>query len=110
MSDGDAAVSVYVTAGNRAQALALARTLVEERLAACANIVEGVTSVYWWKDKVETAAEAAVILKSRQSLLDALCARAAELHDYECPCIVAFPIAGGHAAFLDWIAAETGGS
>ena len=103
----DSPISVYITAGNRATALALARALVEDRLAACANIVEGVSSVYWWRDKVEMSAEAIVILKSRRGLLDALTARARALHDYECPCIVAHPIIGGDAAFLDWVAAET---
>ncbi len=105
----DAPVSVYITASNRAVALALARVLVEERLAACANVIEGVTSVYWWRDKIETSAEAVVVLKSRRGLLDAVTDRARELHDYECPCIVVHPVLGGNAAFFDWIAAETAG-
>lgn len=103
----DAPVSVSITAGNRAMALALARALVEERLAACANIVEGVSSVYWWRDRMEMAAEAIVILKTRRGRLDALVERARELHDYDCPCIVAHPVVGGNPAFFDWIAAET---
>ncbi len=106
-SNPDAPVSVYITAANRAVALALARTLVEERLAACANIVEGISSVYWWNDKVEMAAEAAVILKTRQGRVAALIEQAKALHDYECPCIVVHPITDGHQPFLDWIAAET---
>lgn len=103
----DAPVSVYVTVGNRAAGLALARALVEERLAACANVIEGVSSVYRWRGKVEASPEAVVVLKSRRGALEALTARARALHDYECPCIVALPIVGGNPAFLDWIAAET---
>lgn len=107
MSGADEPVSVYVTAANRAVALALARRLVEDRLAACANIVEGVTSVYRWQGKVETAPEAALFLKSRRGLLDAIVARVRAEHDYDCPCIAVLPIVGGNPAFFEWIAAET---
>ncbi len=98
---------VYVTAGSPEEAYTIARTVVGERLAACANVLGGVTSIYWWEGRLEEAGEAALILKTRVALIEALTARIKALHSYECPCVVALPVAGGNAAFLDWICAET---
>lgn len=100
-------VLIYVTAPNRDEALALGRALVEERLAACANLLGPITSVYWWEGRVNQDDEVALILKTRADLADRLVERARELHSYSCPCVVALPITGGNPAFLDWIAAET---
>ena len=60
----------YVTAGSRAEALAIARTVVEERLAASANVLDGVTSIYWWQGALEQAGEAVLILKTRTELVE----------------------------------------
>jgi periplasmic divalent cation tolerance protein len=91
----------YVTAGSRAEALAIARTVVEERLAASANVLDGATSIYWWRGALQQAGEAVLILKTRTE-------RIRELHSYECPCVAALPISAGNPQYLDWIAAETG--
>lgn len=101
------AIFVYVTAGSGEEASRLARTLVEERLAACANVLGGMRSVYRWQGKVEEAEEVVVILKSTTERFAALEARVKALHSYECPCVVALPIAEGSGAYLDWIVAET---
>lgn len=101
------AVFVYVTAADREAALALGRALVEERLAACANVIDGMESIYWWQGKLEQAREAVVILKTRAGLVAALTERVRALHDYDCPCVVALPIVGGNPDYLSWIAAET---
>jgi periplasmic divalent cation tolerance protein len=98
---------IYMTAGSAAEAKRLARALVEERLAACANVLTGATSVYWWQEKLEEAEEAVIIAKTRADLVEALTARVRELHSYGCPCVVALPILAGNPAFLDWIGAET---
>jgi periplasmic divalent cation tolerance protein len=98
----------YVTAGSRDEALAIGRTVVEERLAACANVLDGMISVYWWQGSLEQADEAVLILKTRAELVEPLTARIRELHSYECPCVVALPIAAGNPDYLDWIAGETG--
>jgi periplasmic divalent cation tolerance protein len=98
----------YVTAGSRAEALAIGRTVVEERLAASANILDGVTSIYWWRGALEQAGEAVLILKTRTALVERLSARIRELHSYECPCVVALAIIAGNPQYLDWIARETG--
>jgi periplasmic divalent cation tolerance protein len=97
----------YVTAGSRDEALSIGRTVVQERLAACANVLDGMTSIYWWQGALEQAGEAALILKTRAELVERLIARIRELHSYECACVVALPIAAGNPDYLDWIARET---
>jgi periplasmic divalent cation tolerance protein len=99
---------VYVTVGSRDEALSIGRTLVEEGLAACANVLGDMTSVYRWEGNVEQGAEAVLIAKTRSDRFDALAARIVELHSYELPCILALPVASGHAPYLDWIRAESG--
>jgi periplasmic divalent cation tolerance protein len=98
----------YVTADSRDEALTIGRAVVEERLAACANVLDGLTSIYWWQGALEQAGEAVLILKTRAELVDRLTSRIRELHSYECPCVVALPIDAGNPAYLDWIARETG--
>ncbi len=97
----------YVTMATREEALKLATVLVEERLAACANVFEGVTSIYWWQGQVQQTGEACLLLKTRADLLMALTARVREQHSYTVPCVVAWPIADGNPDFLDWIRRET---
>jgi periplasmic divalent cation tolerance protein len=97
----------YLTAGSRDEALRIARALVEERLAACCNLIEGMTSIYRWQDEIQEDAEVVVIAKTRAELVERLTARVQALHSYDVPCVVALPIGGGNPAFLDWIAAET---
>lgn len=103
----DSTMLVYLTAPNRDEALALARTVVGERLAACANILGDITSVYWWDGRLNEDREVALILKTRADLVEVLTARLRELHSYTYPCVVALPIVSGNPAFLDWIAVET---
>ena len=97
------ATLVYVTASSREEALKIARTVVEERLAACANVNASITSFYWWEGKVQEDGETSFILKTRADLVDALTSRVRALHSYTCPCVVALPIAAGNPAFLSWI-------
>jgi len=98
---------IYVTASGRDEALALARALVEARLVACANVLDGMTSLYWWDGKVQQEPEAVMICKTRSDLVDAVVARVKDLHSYACPCVVAVPVQAGNPAFLAWIDAET---
>jgi len=100
---------VYVTTGDAAEAQRIARAVVEERLAACGNILDGVRSVYWWEGKVQEGSEAVLILKTAEERLEALLARVKALHSYDCPCIEALPIVAGHQPFLDWVVQETQG-
>lgn len=100
-------LTVYVTFANEEQARSIAETVVKERLAACANIFPPHTSVYWWDGKVQNASETAALFKTTEKAFESLKNRLAELHSYDCPCIVAWEIEQGHKAFLDWIVNET---
>jgi periplasmic divalent cation tolerance protein len=101
------ATFVYVTASSRDEAVSIGRTIVGERLAACANVLDGMTSIYWWEQRLQEANEAVLILKTRNDLVERLTSRVRELHSYSCPCIVAMPITAGNPGYLDWIAGET---
>ena len=101
------AMWVYVTASSRHEALSIGRAVVGERLAACANILDGMTSIYWWERSLQEEGEASLILKTRSDLIDRLTARIRELHSYACPCVVAMPISAGNPGYLDWIFQET---
>ncbi len=94
---------VLVTAPSAEKAAEIARALVEERLAACGNVVPGIRSVYRWEGKVCEDAEALLLLKIPAARLDAVAARVAALHPYELPEVVALRIEGGSARYLDWI-------
>ena len=100
--------SVYITASSHDEAVAIARDLVERRLAACANVFDKLTSIYRWEGAIAEEPEAAIVAKTRSGLVDDLIARVREVHSYSCPCIVAWPIVGGNPDYLDWLAAETG--
>lgn len=102
-----AATFVYVTCGNEDEARRIGRTLVEERLAACANVIGGMQSIYWWQGAVREDGEAILIAKTKEGLVDRLSARVGELHSYDVPCVVALPIAGGNPDFMQWIEDET---
>jgi len=98
---------VYVTTESKKEAQAIARALLEERLIACANIIEPMQSLYWWEGKIEDSDETVLIVKTRAAHLPALTARVKEMHSYDCPCIVALPITDGSKDYLTWLARET---
>ena len=85
----------------------LAATLVEERLAACVNVVPGLRSVYRWQGAVERSDEVLLLIKTTRPRLPALSARVLELHPHELPEVVAVEVAGGLSAYLDWVAEQT---
>ena len=98
--------SIYVTAASEDEAHMIGRTLVEERLAACANILP-VKSVYRWRGNIEESGEAAMFLKTRSELVDRLIVRVKQLHSHEVPCIVSFLIEKGNQEYLGWIGEST---
>lgn len=101
---------VYVTTGDMEEAVRIGRAVVDERLAACANIIHGMRSVFRWQDRVQEAEECVLILKTEEVRLAALTERITVLHEYDCPCVVAWPLTAGNAPFLHWIAEETVGA
>ena len=98
---------IYITTPSRDEALRIGRTIVRDRLAACANVLPEVTSVYRWQGEIQEDGETSLILKTRSDLVERLTQRVRELHTYDCPCVIALPIAGGNPDFLQWIAEET---
>jgi periplasmic divalent cation tolerance protein len=86
----------------------IARLLVETRVAACVNVVPGVVSFYRWKGAIERDAELLLVMKTTGERLEALKAALVAAHPYEVPELVAFPIAAGHQAYLDWLTSSVG--
>ena len=80
-----------------------ARTLVEERLAACVNVQPPMTSIYWWDDKVDEAQECQLTIKTAASRVQALITRIQDLHPYDVPEILVLPVADGSAAYVHWV-------
>lgn len=99
-------IVVFVTAPAD-EAPEMAKTLVEERLVACVNIVPGLRSIYWWQGKVEDEPEVLCIMKTQSHMFEALRDRVRELHSYEVEEIVALPILAGNPPYLDWIKENT---
>ena len=97
---------LYMTAGDREEALALARILVGERLAACANVLGAATSVYRWEGAVQEEGEVVLVAKTVEDRVEAAASRVREAHSYDSPCVVALPISGGDAEFLSWVQEE----
>ena len=96
-------VSIYAVFANTDEAERIGRTVVEERLAACINILWPIRSIYRWEGKAQSAEEVAAILKTHHWQSDALIARIAALHSYDVPCIVTWPIDKSLGAYADWV-------
>ena len=100
-------VVVLVTAGSSEEAARIGQTLVAERLAACANVIGPIRSIYRWRGAVEDAAEHLLLLKARARDVTVLGERVRALHSYEVPEVLALPIRAGSAAYLAWLAEST---
>ena len=100
-------VSVYAVFADAEEAERIGRTMVEERLAACVNILGPVCSIYRWQGAVESADEIAAIFKTTQPKAAALIARIANLHSYELPCIVAWPVEKALGPYAEWVEEST---
>ncbi|WOG98901.1 hypothetical protein DCAR_0418247 [Daucus carota subsp. sativus] len=100
-------IVVYVTVPNKDAGKKLAESLVKEKLAACVNRVPGIESVYEWQGQIQTDSEELLIIKTRESLLDALKEHVKENHEYDVPEVIALPIVGGSLPYLEWLKANT---
>lgn len=98
---------LYMTAPDAGEARRIGDVLVAERLAACVNIIPGMTSIYRWRGEVRHGAECVLIAKTRAELVERATARVRALHSDDCPCVVALPVTGGNPDFLSWIIEET---
>ena len=98
---------VYLTTSGAEEARRIARSVVGEGLAACANLFDGVNSIYEWQGSVQDGPECIVVLKTARDRFEALRTRIMELHSYDCPCIVELNVERGHAPFLEWVESQT---
>lgn len=103
------AIIVYITAPNEDEAAKIAKTIVEERLAGCVNIVKGIRSIYSWQGKMEDDSEALMITKTQRHLFEPLKKRVKELHSYTVPEIIAMPVVEGSEDYLNWLKEATKG-
>jgi periplasmic divalent cation tolerance protein len=99
---------IYITAPNEEEGAKIARTLVEERLAGCVNIVKPIRSIYRWQDNIEDDTEALMIVKTQKRLFESLESRVRELHSYSVPEIIAVPVVEGSKDYLKWLEEVTG--
>ncbi len=99
-------VVILVTAPTAEAAAAMARTLVEEGLVACGNVVPGIRSIYRWEGKVQDDAETLLVLKTERRLVPDLKVRLGELHPYQVPELLVLPVEDGLPAYLEWLAAS----
>jgi periplasmic divalent cation tolerance protein len=97
------AIVILITTSSADEAAVIARTLVDEHLAACVNILPGVRSFFFWEGKTQDTAETLMVCKSRSPLLDKLINRVRSLHSYSVPEIIALPIMGGLPDYLAWV-------
>lgn len=97
---------VYVTCSNGDEARTIAKDLIQSRLVACVNILPEIQSLYWWNDAVQEDRETAFFAKTTEENVDGVVKRVKEIHSYDCPAIITFPIEKGNPDFLKWIAEE----
>ena len=107
-SGQDSVVAVITTVPDPEVAESIARAVVEERLAACANLLGNVVSVFRWENRMERKVEVLVIMKTTQQGFDNLRRRIVELHPYDVPELIALPVQGGYEPYLQWVRSEVG--
>jgi len=100
-------ILIMITAGSEEEAVRIAKGLLEERLIACANLVQPIRSLYRWKDEVCDDPEVLLLCKSRRHLFNQISEKVTSLHSYEVPEVVALPLVAGHPPYLQWIVDET---
>ncbi|MDZ7762632.1 MAG: divalent-cation tolerance protein CutA [Desulfovermiculus sp.] len=101
------AVLVYVTCRNMEEAERVGESLIQSRVAACVNIIDGMRSMFWWGGKVEQDQETVLLAKTQVGLVGGLTDKVKSVHSDDCPCVVAVPIIDGNPDFLHWIQNET---
>ncbi len=100
-------VVLLITTANAAEAQRIARRLLEQRQAACVNIISGVDSLFWWDKKLNSAQESLMVVKTRARLLPEIINLVKKEHSYAVPEIIALPVVGGNPDYLEWIDKET---
>jgi len=101
-------VVVIVTVGTEQKGIEIGKALIEERLAACVNLLKGVRSLFLWKGSLTEDQEILMLIKTRRSIFPKLMDRVVELHPYQVPEIIALPVVEGSSSYLQWVAEMTG--
>jgi len=101
-------IVVFITVADEEEARLISRVLLKQKKAACINIIPGVNSLFWWQEKIDSAQESLLVIKTRSALLDEITQLVKEIHSYDVPEIIALPIIGGNKDYLEWIDNETG--
>lgn len=96
-------IFAYITTKNKSEAEKIGRALLEARLAACVNIFDTMTSLYWWEGKIQNEKEAVLIVKTTKDLFSKISKKVKLLHSYSCPCILQFQITDGNKEYLKWL-------
>jgi periplasmic divalent cation tolerance protein len=99
---------LFITSDSAEEARQIAKVLLEQKKAACVNIVPGVDSLFWWEGKLDSARENLLVVKTKTSLLPEIVKLVKETHSYDVPEIIALPIVGGNQEYLDWIGENVG--
>jgi len=99
-------VVIFITTGTDEEAHRIANMLLNQRKAACVNILPKIRSLFWWQDKLDSAQESLLIVKTRAALVDDIVSMVREIHSYDVPEVIALPIIGGNPDYLEWIGKE----
>ena len=99
-------IVVLVTAKDKKEALKIAQGLLEAKLIACANIIDGVQSLFWWQGKIDSSKEVLLVLKSKKVLFKKISTKVKSLHSYQTPEIIALPVVEGSEDYLGWISSS----
>ena len=99
-------IVLFITTATAEEAQRISRVLLEQKKVACVNIVPRVNSLFWWQDKLDSAEESLLIVKTKASLLSEIVPLVKEIHSYDIPELIALPIIGGNQDYLDWIQKE----
>ena len=97
---------VYITTSGEEESKKIGKTLVEEKLAACVNIIPSIESIYLWKGEIEADEESLLIAKTKVETIDKIIKKVKEIHSYETPAILAIPIIAGSKDYLDYLDSE----
>jgi len=100
-------IVVFITVADEEEARLISRVLLKKRKVACSNIIPGVSSLFWWREKIDSAHESLLVIKTKAALLDEVIQLVKEIHSYDVPEIIALPIIGGNQDYLEWIDGET---
>lgn len=94
---------LYVTTKDKKEAQFVSKELLEAKLIACANIIDGMQSMYWWEGKIQSEEECILMLKTKKELVEKITDKVKALHSYDCPCVLELKVEGGNADYISWL-------